>query len=136
MSWAFSLAAGQEALFGHIARQCVEQLKARARGWSSSTTTSAGRWWPSPPASASTAEQILRLRYFVDGEARSRWNFRKNGPLLSNKAKADTRLLSDLVNELGLQSVMIAPMTRGTVVPGPAHGGRPRLARGPSPTRT
>src|SRR6185295_6143569 len=56
--------------------------------------------------------------YFVDGEARSRWNFRKNGPLLSNKAKADTRLLSDLVNELGLQSVMIAPMTRGTLFQG------------------
>ena len=31
-----------------------------------------------------------------------------------NKAKADTRLLGDLVAELGLQSTMIAPMTRGT----------------------
>ena len=65
------------------------------------------------PGHGLSREQILRLRYFVDGEARSRWNFRKNGPLLSNKARADTRLLGDLVSELEFQSLMVAPMTRG-----------------------
>lgn len=113
MSWAFSLAGGQEALFGHIARQCVEQLKAE-RGAVLLYDHERRQMVAQSPGHGLGPEQILRLRYFVDGEARSRWNFRKNGPLLSNKAKADTRLLGDLVGELGLQSVMIAPMTRGT----------------------
>ncbi len=54
----------------------------------------------------------------MDGEADSRWNFRKNGPLLSNKAQADTRLLPDLVAELKLQSLMVAPITRGPKILG------------------
>ncbi len=113
MSWAFSLAGGEEALFGHIARQCAEQLKAE-RGVLLLYDPERRQMVAKAPGHGLSAEQLLRLRYFVDGEARSRWNFRKNGPLLSNKAKADTRLLGDLVSELGLQSVMIAPMTRGT----------------------
>ncbi|HVQ31413.1 MAG TPA: ATP-binding protein, partial [Vicinamibacteria bacterium] len=117
MSWAFSLAAGPEALFAHIAKQCVEQLKAE-RGAVLLYDHERRQMVAQSPGFGLSPEQILRLRYFVDGEARSRWNFRKNGPLLSNKAMADTRLLSDLVNELGLQSVMIAPMTRGTMFQG------------------
>ena len=113
MSWAFSLAGGEEALFGHIARQCVEQLKA-VRGVVLLYDHERRQMVAQSPGHGLTPEQVLRLRYFVDGEARSRWNFRKNGPLLSNKAGADTRLLGDLVAELGLQSVIIAPMTRGT----------------------
>jgi signal transduction histidine kinase len=113
MSWAFSLAGGEDALFGHIARQCAEQLKAE-RGVVLLYDHERRQMVAKSPGHGLTQEQILRLRYFVDGEARSRWNFRKNGPLLSNKAKADTRLLGDLVAELGLQSTMIAPMTRGT----------------------
>ena len=113
MSWAFSLAGGEEALFGHIARQCVEQLKAE-RGAVLLYDHERRQMVAQSPGHGLTPEQVLRLRYFVDGEARSRWNFRKNGPLLSNKAGADTRLLGDLVAELGLQSVIIAPMTRGT----------------------
>jgi signal transduction histidine kinase len=112
MSWAFSLAGGEEALFGHIARQCAEQLKAE-RGAVLLYDLERRQIVAQAPGHGLSPEQILRLRYFVDGEARSRWNFRKNGPLLSNKAQADTRLLGDLVSELGLQSVMIAPMTRG-----------------------
>jgi len=112
MSWAFSLAGGHAALHGHIARQCAEQLKAE-RGLVFLFDRERRQMVAQNPGHGISLEQILRLRYFVDGEARSRWNFRKNGPLLSNKAKADTRLLGDLVNVLELQSVMIAPMTRG-----------------------
>jgi hypothetical protein len=54
-----------------------------------------------PPGHGFSPEQVARARYPVDGEARSRWNFRKNGPLVSNKAQADTRLLTDLVAETG-----------------------------------
>jgi signal transduction histidine kinase len=112
MSWAFSLAGGEEALFGHIARQCAEQLKAE-RGVVLLYDAERRQMVAQAPGHGLSREQILRLRYFVDGEARSRWNFRKNGPLLSNKARADTRLLSDLVSELEFQSLMVAPMTRG-----------------------
>jgi signal transduction histidine kinase len=63
-------------------------------------------------------EQVRRVRYLVDGEADGRWNFRKNGPLLSNKAQVDTRLLPELVSELGLQSLMVAPITRGPKILG------------------
>jgi signal transduction histidine kinase len=112
MSWAFSLAGGEEALFGHIARQCAEQLKAE-RGVVFLYDSERRQMVAQAPGHGLAPEQVQSLRYSVDGEARSRWNFRKNGPLLSNKAKADTRLLSEFVSELELQSVMIAPMTRG-----------------------
>jgi signal transduction histidine kinase len=112
MSWAFSLASGEEALFGHIARQIAEQLKAE-RGVVLLYDRERRQMVAKAPAHGINEDQVHRLRYFVDGEARSRWNFRKNGPLLSNKAKADTRLLSDLVGPLGMQSLMVAPMTRG-----------------------
>jgi signal transduction histidine kinase len=70
------------------------------------------------PGFGLTPEQIQRVRYKVDGEADGRWNFRKNGPLLSNKAQADTRLLPELVSELQLQSLMVAPITRGPKILG------------------
>ena len=65
-----------------------------------------------------TREQVARLRYPVDGDARSRWNFRKNGPLVSNKAQADTRLLTDIVVELNIQNILAAPITRGPQIQG------------------
>jgi len=112
MSWAFSLAGGEDALFGHIARQVAEQVQAE-RGVVLLYDQERRQMVAKSPAYGFSPEHILRLRYFVDGEARSRWNFRKNGPLLSNKAKADTRLLSEFVSDLGVQSLMVAPMTRG-----------------------
>ncbi len=105
MSWAFSLAGGAEALFGHLARQSAELLKAEKGvvflfdGERRQMVAQAPGLRPRPGAGRA------RLRYSVDGEARSRWNFRKNGPLVSNKAQADTRLLADLVAELELQSL-------------------------------
>jgi signal transduction histidine kinase len=71
-----------------------------------------------PPGFGVSPDEIQRVRYKVDGEADSRWNFRKNGPLLSNKAQADTRLLPDLVGGLQLQSLMVAPITRGPKILG------------------
>jgi signal transduction histidine kinase len=70
------------------------------------------------PGHGLSSEQVDRIRYAVDGEARSRWNFRKNGPLLSNKAQADTRLLPELVGGIGLQSLVVAPITRGPTILG------------------
>ena len=62
---------------------------------------------------------MLRVRYAVDGEADSRWNFRRNGPLLSNKAQADTRLLPDAGRgAAGCSRCMIAPITRGPQILG------------------
>jgi signal transduction histidine kinase len=70
------------------------------------------------PAHGLAPEQVSRIRYAVDGEPRQRWNFRKNGPLLSNRARVDTRLLPEVVQDLGLSAVMVAPMTIGSRVMG------------------
>ncbi|MFN8091349.1 MAG: GAF domain-containing protein [Vicinamibacteria bacterium] len=65
-----------------------------------------------------TREEVHWVRYRVDGEADSRWNFRRNGPLLSNKAQADTRLFPELVADLRVQQLMVAPITRGPQILG------------------
>ena len=117
MSWAFSLAGGAEALFAHLARHSAEMLKAE-RGlvllYDAERRQLAGKG----PGFGLTHEEVLRVRYPVDGEADSRWNFRRNGPLLSNKAHADTRLLAELVGELKVQQLMVAPITRGPQILG------------------
>ncbi len=136
ISWAFSLAGGADALYGHLARQSAEVLRAEKGARARSSTPSAGRWWRSTTASASPGSRSPRARYSVDGEARSRWNFRKNGPLMSNKAQADSRLLPEIAAELGLQSVLVAPMNRGPQVHGLLARGRPGAGRAPSPRRT
>jgi signal transduction histidine kinase/CheY-like chemotaxis protein len=117
MSWAFSLAGGAEALFGHIARHSAELLKAE-RGVVLLYDAERRHLVAQAPGHGLSPGQVERLRYAVDGEARSRWNFRKNGPLLSNKAASDTRLLPDLVSELGLRSLIAVPITRGPTILG------------------
>jgi signal transduction histidine kinase len=113
MSWSlFSLAGGADALFGHIARQSAELLRAE-RGLVFLFDSDRRQMIAQPPGHGFNAMQVARARYPVDGDARSRWNFRKNGPLVSNKAPADTRLLGDLVSETGIRSILIAPITRG-----------------------
>jgi len=117
MSWAFSLAGGTDALYGYLARQCAELLKAE-RCVVFLFDPDRRQMVAQAPGYGFTPEQLARARYSVDGEARSRWNFRKNGPLVSNKAKADTRVLTDLVEDMGVSSLMAAPMTRGPQVQG------------------
>src|SRR5262245_36659388 len=118
MSWAFSLAGGSDTLYGLLARQCAELLKAE-RCVVFRFDTDRRQMVAQAPGFGFTPEQLGRARYSVDGEARSRWNFRKNGPLVSNKAKADTRVLTDLIEEMGVvSSLMVAPMTRGPQVQG------------------
>jgi signal transduction histidine kinase len=117
MSWAFSLAGGADALYGHLARHTAEMLKAE-RGLLLLYDSERRQLVGQVPGFGLTPDEIQRVRYKVDGEADSRWNFRKNGPLLSNKAQVDTRLLPDLVAELRLQSLMVAPITRGPKILG------------------
>ena len=117
MSWEFSLAGGGEALFGHIARHTAEMLKAE-RGLVLLFDTDRRQLVGQAPGFGLTPQQLERVRYSVDGEPRSRWNFRKNGPLLSNKASTDTRLIPRLVEELGVRSLLVVPITRGPTILG------------------
>jgi signal transduction histidine kinase/DNA-binding response OmpR family regulator len=118
MSWAFSLAGGRESLFHHLAEQAAEVLKSE-KALLLLYDKERRQIVAQPPGFGWDQERIERLRYPVDGDARSRWNFRKNGPLISNKPQADSRLLPDVVAELNLQgSVIIAPLTQGSLVQG------------------
>ena len=117
MSWAFSLAGGADALYSHLSRHSAEMLKAE-RGLVLLYDSERRQLVGQVPGFGLSPEQVKRVRFSVDGEADSRWNFRKNGPLLSNKAQADTRLLPELSLELGLQSLMVAPITRGPKILG------------------
>lgn len=117
ISFAFSLAGGPEALFGHLARQSAEVLKAQ-KGLVLSFDAERRQMYAQPPGFGIPQERLERVRYPVDGEARSRWNFLKNGPLISNKPQADTRLIPELVAELELQSVLVVPMMHGRIIQG------------------
>jgi len=117
ISFAFSLAGGPEALFGHLARESAELLKAR-KGLVLTFDRERRQMSAQPPGFGIPRESVDRVRYSVDGEAGSRWNFLKNGPLISNKAQADTRLMPELVAELDLQSLLVVPMTHGRLVQG------------------
>jgi signal transduction histidine kinase len=117
ISWAFSLAGGAEALFGHLARQSAEGLRAQ-KGLVLLFDADRRQIVAQHHGFGFTREQVDSTRYSVDGEARSRWNFRKNGPLMSNKAQADSRLLPEIAADLDLHSVLVAPMTRGPAIHG------------------
>jgi signal transduction histidine kinase/CheY-like chemotaxis protein len=129
MSWAFSLAGGADALYAHLSRHSAEMLKAE-RGLVLLYDSERRQLVGQPPGFGLSPEDIQRVRYKVDGEADSRWNFRKNGPLLSNKAQADTRLLPELVSSLQVQSLMMAPITRGPKILG-LLGVADRIGRAP-----
>jgi signal transduction histidine kinase len=117
ISWAFSLAGGPQALFGQLAKQSAQLLRAE-RGLVFLYDAERRLMVGQPPAFGFTPEQLAQARYSVDGEARARWNFRKNGPLLANKAQSDSRLLPQIAQTLDLHSVLVAPLVRGPVVIG------------------
>ncbi len=111
VSWAFSLSAGASGLYGHLSRQSAELVRAR-KGlvmlFQPERRQLVAQW----PAFGLSQERVETLRYSVDGEARQRWNFRKNGPLMSNKAQADSRLLPELVSKTDLHQVLMVPLMR------------------------
>ncbi len=111
VSWAFSLSAGASGLYGHLSRQSAELVRAR-KGlvmlFQPERRQLVAQW----PAFGLPEERVETLRYSVDGEARQRWNFRKNGPLMSNKAQADSRLLPELVSKTDMHQVLMVPLMR------------------------
>ncbi|MBI3931962.1 MAG: GAF domain-containing protein [Acidobacteria bacterium] len=117
ISWAFSLAAGPEGLFGHLAAQSAQLLRAQ-KGLVLLFERERRQMVAQTPGFGIAPEVVGRVRYPVDGEARSRWNFRKNGPLIANKPQSDSRLLPDMATELDLHSLLIAPLVRGPQVTG------------------
>jgi len=116
-SWAFSIAGGAESLFGHLARQSAALLKAE-KGLVMLYDPQRREMEGKNTAFGLTAQQVARVRYPVDGEARSLWNFRLNGPLISNSARSDPRLLPDLAMLMDISSLMAVPMTHGPQVLG------------------
>jgi signal transduction histidine kinase len=116
-SWAFSIAGGAESLFGHLARQSAALLKAE-KGLVMLYDPQRREMEGKEIAFGLSPQQVARVRYPVDGEARELWNFRLNGPLLTNNARTDPRLLPDLAAVLDISSLIIVPMTHGPQVLG------------------
>ncbi len=117
MAWAFSLAGGPDALYGHVARLSAQMVGAE-KGLVLLFHPDSREMVAAPPGHGLRPETARLVRYPVDGEAREHWNFRKNGPLLSNDARGDERLLSHLVLALELRMLMAAPIRRGAQVLG------------------
>ncbi|HET7290905.1 MAG TPA: ATP-binding protein, partial [Vicinamibacteria bacterium] len=117
VTWAFSLAGGPRKLFGHLARQCAEIVGAE-KGLVLLFDAERRQMVGQHEAFGLSSGQVEGARYSVEGEARSRWNFRKNGPLVSNNAQADTRLLPEIAANLDLGSVLMVPLTRGPKIDG------------------
>jgi len=59
-----------------------------------------------------------RVRYEVKPEHRGMWNFRTGRPYLSNHARTDTRLIREIVELMGADSVVLVPMVSEGVVLG------------------
>jgi len=117
ISWAFSLAGGPTPLFAHLSRQCAEIVKAQ-KGLVLLFDHERRQMVAQQEGFGLTREQVQHARFPVDGEARARWNFRKNGPLVSNTAQTDTRLIPELASELDLHSVLVVPMATGSRIHG------------------
>jgi signal transduction histidine kinase len=116
-SWAFSIAGGAESLYGHLARQSASILKAE-KGLIVLYDPQRREMEGQNVAYGLTPQQVARVRYAVDGEARDLWNFRLNGPLLTNNARTDPRLLFDVAAVLDMSSLIVVPLTRGPQVLG------------------
>lgn len=116
-SWAFSLAGGAEPLFGQIAKLSADALRAE-KGlvllYHTQRREMEGQILPF----GLSREQVARVHYAVDGEARDRWNFRINGPLISNHAPSDSHLLPEMVALLGLRTALVVPLTLGRQILG------------------
>ena len=116
-SWIHSLAGGAEALFGQLARHAAMTLRAE-KGLVLLLDPSRRTMAAQPPGYGVTPADVAKVKYPVEGDARSFWNFRLNGPLLTNDAAADRRLLPGLVEALGVRSLLITPILAGRQVIG------------------
>jgi len=116
-SWAFSLAGGSETLFGQIAKLSADALRAE-KGLVLLYDSQRREMQAQGPGFGLSREQAERVRYPVDGEPRDRWNFRINGPLLSNHAFSDPHLVPEMVALLGLRSALVVPLTLGPQILG------------------
>ncbi len=114
--WPFSLAGGAEGLYGQIARQAAELMRA-SKALVLLYDPDRREMLAQPPGHGFSRDQA-QFRYPVDGEARAHWNFRTNGPLLSNQAATDSRLLSTFRSVLDLHSLLVVPVTRGPQILG------------------
>ena len=63
-------------------------------------------------------EVARRVRYEVKPEHRGMWNFRTGRSYLSNHARTDTRLIREMVEIMGADSVVLVPMVSEGVVLG------------------
>src|SRR6185503_6762402 len=70
------------------------------------------------PGHGLPSRQVAMVRYPVAGDARARWNFRTNGPLVANRARQDTRMLPGLAEALEVESVLIVALPRGPEIIG------------------
>jgi signal transduction histidine kinase len=116
-SWAFSLAGGAEALFGQVARLSADAMRAE-KGLVLLYDAQRREMIAQAPGFGLSREQVSQVRYPVDGEPRDRWNFRRNGPLISNHAASDPHLLPEMVALLGLRSALVVPLTLGPQILG------------------
>jgi signal transduction histidine kinase len=116
-SWAFSLAGGAEALYGQVARLSADALRAE-KGLVLLYDPERREMTAQASGFGLSLEQVSRVSYPVDGEPRDRWNFRRNGPLMSNHAMSDPNLLPEMVALLGLRSALVVPLTLGPQVLG------------------
>jgi len=62
------------------------------------------------PAHGMADEAARRVRYVVRPEYRSLWDFRTGRPYLSNRARQDPRLVQDVVQAAGADSILLVPM--------------------------
>jgi len=117
VSWAFSLAGGAESFFGQLGRHSADLVKARK----SLVLLYDGKrreMVAQAPGHGVSPRQLAMVRYPVAGDARARWNFRTNGPLVANRAQQDTRLLPGLAAALEVESVLAVALPRGPEIIG------------------
>jgi signal transduction histidine kinase/DNA-binding response OmpR family regulator len=62
------------------------------------------------PAHGLDDETAAKIRYVVRPEYRSLWNFRTGRPYVSNRARSDTRLIPEMIEASGADSIVLVPM--------------------------
>jgi signal transduction histidine kinase len=117
VSWAFSLAAGPEAFFGQLSRHSAGLVKA-AKATVVLYDPQRREMAAQAPGHGLTPQQVAMVRYPVAGDARERWNFRTNGPLVANQARTDARLLPGLAVALDVRSALVVALPRGPEIIG------------------